>query len=411
MEYLQGVTAYILSPKAEEHIQWMKDVLGGVEKFMFRSEQDDNKVAHAVVAINGGCLFITDVSCDKAVKALNPADASVENGGELSAAASDRPCGFILHLEVEDPDRIWEKAMSSGCSVEMELKEQCWGGYYGAFKDPFGFPWAIVKTSEENRKRGVVPYILTPKGECSKQIEWLKAVYGGEEKEKWLSDDGSAVKHCTIYLNGYTIYLADQVKGELESLHGKPRYFHCHLDVPDAKEVWEKALKNDAKTIVDLKEQFWGGLQGTLEDKFGCRWSVSPPYSGGPTNSPGVVAYLLSPNCQQHIDFVKKVFDGKVKAMHHSSDKKVMHCSMEVNGGELCLCDQLCNGENADWPEKGEACGFMCHLDLSDPDAIWKKAMENGCTQVMELKKQFWGDYYGVFKDPLGYGWSLRKET
>ena len=402
MDYLQGVVAYILSPDADKHIEWMKKVLDADDKFMWRSE-DGKKVAHALVAINGGCLYMTDLSHEKSVKAIN--DLSVDDEG---GDATDKPRGFILQLEVQDADAIWEKAMTSRCTVEQELKMQCWGCYYGIFRDPFGFPWAVAKITE-NPKRGVIPYILTPGGQCGKHIEWLKEVYGGEVKEKFCSDDGSKVYHCAFELNGYTIYLADQLEEE-KSLHGKPRYFHCHFDVPNPKEVWEKAMQNGAKTIVDLKVQFWGQLQGTLEDKYGSRWSLSPPYSG-PVNSPGVVAYLLSPDCQQHIEFIKKVFGGKVTSLHHTSDeKKIMHCSMRVNGGEMFLCDQLCTGESSPWPKKGEdPSGFMCHLDLSDPDPIWKKAMENGSTQIMELKRQPWGDYYGIFKDPLGYGWALRK--
>lgn len=412
-DYKQGVVPYILTSNGNKHIEWMKNVLDGVEKFVFRSE-DSEKVAHGVVAINGGCLYLTDVSYEKAVKAINDLSVGVDNAnGEIANGDNAGPCGFLLQLELEDPNVIWKKAMNSGCTVEVDLKVQHWGSLYGVFKDPFGFPWAVMKVEGENRKRGVIPYILTAEGECENHIQWLKTVYGGEVKEKYCTDDGSKVQHCAVGLNGYTVYLADQScrsEQELGSLGGKPRYFHCHVDVPDPKAVWETAMKNGAKTIVDLKVQFWGGLQGTLQDKFGFRWSLSPPSTSECTNSPGVLAYLLSPNCQQHIEFIKNVFDGKVKALHHTEGKKVMHCSMTVNGGELCLCDQLCCGENTEWPERGEPCGFMCHLDLSDPDTIWKKAMENGASQVMELKKQFWGDYYGIFKDPLGYGWSLRKE-
>lgn len=422
-EDTQGVVPYILSSDGDKHIEWMKNVLGGVEKFMFRSE-DNEKVAHAVIAINGGCVYLTDVAAEKAIKAVNDISIAVDNRGnatngdgeQVATNSEDQagPRGFVLQLNVEDPNVIWKKAMSSGCTVEMDLKVQYWGDMYGVFKDPFGFPWALAKAKEENLNRGVIPYLLTPEGECEKHVEWLKAAYGGEVKEKYCSDDGSKILHCDIEINGYHVYLADQTRRELESLSGKPRLFHCHLSVTDPKAMWETAMKNDAKTIVDMKVQFWGGLQGTLQDKFGFRWSLSPPSPATKsdcTNSPGVVAYLLSPDCEQHIEFIKNVFDGKVTSLHHTDDqKKVMHCSMNVNGGELCLADQLCTGESKEWPKKGEPCGFMCHLDLSDPDATWKKAMENGATQVMELKKQFWGDYYGIFKDPLGYGWSLRKE-
>ena len=414
-EDTQGVVPYILSSDGDKHIEWMKNVLGGVEKFTFRFE-DKGKVAHAAIAINGGCLYLTDVADEKAVKAVNDISIAIDNGESATNGDGENqsgPSGFILQMEVEDPNVIWKKAMSSGCTVEMDLKEQYWGCMYGIFKDPFGFPWALAKAKEENRKRGVIPYLLTPEGECEKHVEWLKTAYGGEVKEKYCSDDGSKILHCDVELNGYHVYLADQTERELESLNRKPHLFHCHLSVADPKAMWETAMKNDAKTIVDMKVQFWGGLQGTLQDKFGFRWSLSPPSpstKSDSTNSPGVVAYLLSPDCEQHIEFIKNVFDGKVKSLYHTNDQKVMHCSMNVNGGELCLADQLCTGENKEWPKRGEACGFMCHLDLSDPDATWKKAMENGATQVVELKMQFWGDYYGIFKDPLGYGWALRKE-
>ena len=403
-EYSQGVVAYILSTDADKHIEWMKNVLGGVEKFTFRSE-DGKKAAYAEIAINGGCLYITDLSDDKTVKAVNDisvGSTATQNGGDAVVAAGGAR-GFILHVEVENPNDMWKKAIDSGCTVEMDLKVQSWGCLYGMFRDPFGFAWALC--SPETRKRGVVPYILTPGGECQKQIDWLKEVYGAQVKEKFMDDGGSMIGHCGVEINGYTIYFADQNAEAVESLKGKPRYFHCHLEIPNPEAVWEKAMKNGAKTIGELKTQFWGALLGTLEDPFGSRWSLAPIFPG-PANRPGVVTYLLSPNCQQHIDFIKTVFDGKVKTQLYTSDeKKIMHCTMEVNGGDLCLSDQ-----HAEWHKSGEACGFVSHLDLSDPDAVWKKAMENGCDKVMELKQQFWGEYYGVFKDPLGYVWSLRKE-
>ena len=54
-----------------------------------------------------------------------------------------------------------------------------------------------------------------------------------------------------------------------------------------------------------------------------------------------------------------------------------------------------------------EARGFVCHMNTKDPHPVWKRAMENGATVVVELKKQFWGDTYGSFRDPFGYEWSV----
>ena len=46
---------------------------------------------------------------------------------------------------------------------------------------------------------------------------------------------------------------------------------------------------------------------------------------------------------------------------------------------------------------------------MPDPNAVWKKAMANGATAVMELKVQSWGDLYGSFKDPFGFGWAIAR--
>ena len=44
-------------------------------------------------------------------------------------------------------------------------------------------------------------------------------------------------------------------------------------------------------------------------------------------------------------------------------------------------------------------------MNLADPGSVCKKTVANGATQVVELKTQFWGDYYGAFKDPYGFEW------
>jgi uncharacterized glyoxalase superfamily protein PhnB len=37
----------------------------------------------------------------------------------------------------------------------------------------------------------------------------------------------------------------------------------------------------------------------------------------------------------------------------------------------------------------------------------WKRALDAGCEVKMPLEKQFWGDFYGVLRDPWGVEWSL----
>jgi PhnB protein len=48
------------------------------------------------------------------------------------------------------------------------------------------------------------------------------------------------------------------------------------------------------------------------------------------------------------------------------------------------------------------------HLQfLDDVDARFQRALDAGATVVTPLEDQFWGDRYGVVRDPFGHHWSL----
>lgn len=48
-----------------------------------------------------------------------------------------------------------------------------------------------------------------------------------------------------------------------------------HLQVADAKSLWEKALQAGAVAVVPLQEMFWGELYGRLRDPFGHEWTIA----------------------------------------------------------------------------------------------------------------------------------------
>ena len=46
-------------------------------------------------------------------------------------------------------------------------------------------------------------------------------------------------------------------------------------------------------------------------------------------------------------------------------------------------------------------------VQVADADAAWAKALAAGATVKMPLKDQFWGDRYGMLRDPFGIYWSI----
>lgn len=225
---------------------------------------------------------------------------------------------------------------------------------------------------------------------------------------------GTIVEHCAIQVNNGTVYMADGLTCPLMkdlSKSGKISRLMCHLELPDPYPLWEKLLKNGATSTIDLKVQFWGGTYGAARDKMGLEWSLSKitPDEDKPTST-GVTPYILSRDCDKHIEWIQKVFAGEVKDLYRTQAKKIMHCRVAINGGHLFLCDDgSCGPDDAEKMTEVTSEGVVLHLVLEDPDMVWKKAMAFDAEQVTELKQQFWGDYYGCFRDPLGVKWGIIK--
>lgn len=90
----------------------------------------DGRVMHADLVLPNGGVFL-----------LN--DDFPEHGG--SRAPGTTPSPVTIHLELDDVDAVWEKAVAAGAFVEMPLADQFWGARYGVLRDPFGHRWSLAK--------------------------------------------------------------------------------------------------------------------------------------------------------------------------------------------------------------------------------------------------------------------------
>ena len=119
-----GVTPYITvgGGRGTEAVEFYKRGLGAQEQF--RQPADDGKrLLHCHLVINGGSVMLSD---------------------DFSSGGSPPPAGTTLHLQVDDADAWWDRAMAAGpCEVTMPLADQFWGDRYGHFKDPYGHRWSI----------------------------------------------------------------------------------------------------------------------------------------------------------------------------------------------------------------------------------------------------------------------------
>ncbi|MFC3713139.1 VOC family protein [Sphingoaurantiacus capsulatus] len=123
---LTGITPHITirDGRAAEAIDFYVKAFGA-EEAMRMPADDGKRLMHAHVRINGGSLMMHD-------------DFPEYTGGPTGA-----PTAVTLHLEVDDADRWFERAVAAGATVTMPLEDQFWGDRYGNVQDPFGHTWSI----------------------------------------------------------------------------------------------------------------------------------------------------------------------------------------------------------------------------------------------------------------------------
>ena len=120
-----GISCYlhVKGGRAGEAADFYKKAFGAEE--VMRNAAEDGRLMHVHLAINGGSLLMSD------------------EFPEYSQSQVREMGGFTIHLQVDDADAWWKRAVDAGCEVRVPLENQFWGDRYGQLEDPFGFTWSI----------------------------------------------------------------------------------------------------------------------------------------------------------------------------------------------------------------------------------------------------------------------------
>ena len=51
----------------------------------------------------------------------------------------------VFHLNVDDVDAAWQRALDAGAEVRQPLADAFWGERYGQITDPFGHRWGLAQ--------------------------------------------------------------------------------------------------------------------------------------------------------------------------------------------------------------------------------------------------------------------------
>lgn len=121
-----GIAPHLTIPSrgGQAAIEFYTRAFGAVEVRRMPAE-DGDRLMHAYLRINGGDLLLHDEF--------------PEYNGEQDIV----PKGVTIHLQVDDADEWWNRAILAGGVPVFPLADQFWGDRYGQLKDPFGHCWSI----------------------------------------------------------------------------------------------------------------------------------------------------------------------------------------------------------------------------------------------------------------------------
>ena len=126
-----GVYPYLTVKGGKAALEFYSRAFGATEEFRAYGE-DNERIMHARLRVNGAAILLSD-------------DFPEFRGGVPGPA----PGGITIHLEVDNADAWWERAVAAGATIAMPLADQFWGDRYGQLKDPFGHSWSIGAPSKK----------------------------------------------------------------------------------------------------------------------------------------------------------------------------------------------------------------------------------------------------------------------
>jgi PhnB protein len=119
-----GVVAYLTVDGASKAAKLYEKAFGAEVAYSIPADEK-GRTMHIHLYINNGSLMLSD------------------HFAEHFGPTPPKPDAFALHLQVDDVEAWWKRAVEGGLEVTMPLADMFWGDRYGQLRDPFGVVWTI----------------------------------------------------------------------------------------------------------------------------------------------------------------------------------------------------------------------------------------------------------------------------
>lgn len=276
--------------------------------------------------------------------------------------------------------------------------------------------------------------IATPRlvfKDAAKAIEFYKQAFGAKEAMRF--EVGGSIPHAEIKIGDSSITLSEEWPegGRFSAETWGHSPVQLSLQVADVDSFAKRAVAAGLKTILPIRDQFYGRREGSFADPFGYTWNIStvteemsveemhrrmPGMKTGPEGGrmsderkpavkpvpPGfrmVTPYLIAENGPALMEFAKQAF-GAEELFRTVGGAGGLHGEMRIGDSMLMIGGGIPGREFRATPNT-----HALHIYVEDADAVCAKAVASGATLVDQLRDQEYGERSGSVKDAAGNLW------
>lgn len=249
---------------------------------------------------------------------------------------------------------------------------------------------AATTTSEGYKT--ITPYLTVARAE--ELLDFMKQAFSAVETFRTIGSAGGL--HAEITIGDSRLMV-----GGYEGVEEMPTALHLY--VPEADEVYRRAMEAGATSLEEPVDQSYGDREAGVKDPTGNVWWIAthklgPAGTHIPEGMRSVTPFLHPIGAAKLIDFMKEAFAAEEVSRHQSPDGMIHHATVKI--GDSLIEMGEAHGEAQPMPP-------ALYVYVADLEATYERAINAGATSLQPPKDQDYGDRTAWVKDAWGNTWYL----
>jgi PhnB protein len=224
-------------------------------------------------------------------------------------------------------------------------------------------------------------------------VDFVKRAFGAQELMRTVGSGGGL--HAEVRIGDTKVMI-----GGGAAWGGIPTPTGLHLYVPDADEVYRRALGAGAETLYEPVDQPYGDREAGVKDVAGNHWYIATHQAGGhvPAGLGTVTPFLHPRGAAELIEFMKQAFAAEEMGIHRGPEGAIAHAKIRVGGSVIEMGEA--HGEWGPMPS-------MFYLYVDDVDAWYQRALAAGAVSMEPPARQPYGERRAAVRDAFDNQWYL----